>query len=162
MHRVRFFLPGKKSCSAPAIFRPKPDSFLYIIFTILTQKKADVNAPVLSAVGGFHIFKYSNDIWYQVGTFHLPGSFMSATAIPAIASVAPVSLPIPPIIAAVEAAIAAVILIVKNWGAISKWFKGVWETVCKGVEDIGKGLRDFFSGLWDGTKSVTENSLEWN
>lgn len=87
-------------------------------------------------------------------------SFMSATAIPAISAVAPAILPILPIIAAVVAAIVAVILIVKNWGKISEWFKGVWETVCKGVEDIGKGLADFFSGLWDGIKSVIETV--WN
>ena len=107
-----------------------------------------VIGKVISSVGG---------IISVVGKFV---GFMSATAIPAIASVAPVILPILPIIAAVVAAVIAVIAIVKNWGAISEWFKGVWETVCKGVEDIGKGLGDFFSGLWDGIKSVTETV--WN
>ncbi|MGN0254750.1 MAG: phage tail tape measure protein [Eubacterium sp.] len=107
-----------------------------------------VIGKVISSVGG---------IITVVGKFV---GFMSATAIPAIASVAPVILPILPIIAAVVAAIIAVIAIVKNWGAISEWFKGVWETVCKGVETIGQGLGDFFSGLWDGIKSVTETV--WN
>ena len=107
-----------------------------------------VIGKVISSVGG---------IISVVGKFV---GFMSATAIPAIASVAPVILPILPIIAAVVAAVVMVIAIVKNWGAISEWFKGAWETVCNAVETIGKGLGDFFSGLWDGIKSVTETV--WN
>jgi phage-related minor tail protein len=69
-------------------------------------------------------------------------------------------LPMIGIIAAVVAAIAAIILIVKNWGAISEWFKGVWEKVCGGVKEVGTALGDFFSGLWNGIK--TKTSETWN
>lgn len=65
-------------------------------------------------------------------------------------------LPIIGIIAAIVAAVVAVIAIVKNWGAISEWFKGVWEGVVNGVKAVGSGLADFFGGLWNGIKSAFE------
>ena len=69
-------------------------------------------------------------------------------------------LPMIGIIAAVVAAIAAIILIVKNWGAISKWFKGVWEKVCGGVKETGAALGYFFSEMWNGIKAKTSET--WN
>jgi TP901 family phage tail tape measure protein len=111
--------------------------------------------PVLIIIG--KVISSVGTIVSAVGSFV---GFMSATAIPAIGAVIPAIVPILPIIAAVVAAIIAVIAIVKNWGAISEWFKGVWEAVCNGVMAIGQGLADFFSGLWNGIKSVTETV--WN
>lgn len=111
--------------------------------------------PVLVIIG--KVITAVGSITSAVGAF---SGFMSASAIPAVSAVIPAIAPILPIIAAVAAAIAAVILIVKNWGAISEWFKGVWETVCSGVQTIGQGLGDFFSGLWDGIKAATETV--WN
>lgn len=111
--------------------------------------------PVLVIIG--KVITAVGSITSAVGAF---SGFMSATAIPAVSAVIPAIAPILPVIAAVAAAIAAVILIVKNWGAISEWFKGVWETVCSGVQTIGQGLGDFFSGLWDGIKAATETV--WN
>lgn len=64
------------------------------------------------------------------------------------------------IIAAVVAAVVAVIAIIKNWGAISNWFKGVWEGVCNGVKAVGTALGNFFTGLWNGVKNVTTTA--WN
>ena len=45
-------------------------------------------------------------------------------------------LPMIGIIAAVVAAVVTVIAIIKNCGAISNWFKGVWEGVCNGVKAV--------------------------
>ncbi|MGO5160511.1 MULTISPECIES: phage tail tape measure protein [unclassified Bilifractor] len=69
-------------------------------------------------------------------------------------------LPMIGIIAAVVAAVVAVIAIIKNWGAISNWFKGVWEGVCNGVKAVGTDLGNFFTGLWNGIKTVTTTA--WN
>jgi phage-related minor tail protein len=69
-------------------------------------------------------------------------------------------LPMIGIIAAVVAAVVAVIAIIKNWGAISNWFKGVWEGVCNGVKAVGTALGNFFTGLWNGVKTVTTTA--WN
>jgi phage-related minor tail protein len=69
-------------------------------------------------------------------------------------------LPMIGIIAAVVAAVVAVIAIIKNWGAISNWFKGVWEGVCNGVKAVGTSLGNFFTGLWNGVKTVTTTA--WN
>ena len=69
-------------------------------------------------------------------------------------------LPMIGIIAAVVAAVVAVIAIIKNWGAISNWFKGVWECVCNGVKSVGTALGNFFTGLWNGVKTVTTTA--WN
>lgn len=87
-------------------------------------------------------------------------SFITTTAIPAITAVSVPILPIIAIIAAVVAAIIGVIAIVKNWGAISEWFSGVWNKVCSGVKAVGQGLGSFFSGLWNGIKSATQTA--WN
>ena len=69
-------------------------------------------------------------------------------------------LPMIGIIAGVVAAVVAVIEIVKHWGQITEWFKGVWDKVCSGVKTVGEGLASFFTGLWSGIKSGTETA--WN
>jgi TP901 family phage tail tape measure protein len=69
-------------------------------------------------------------------------------------------LPMIGIIAGVVAAVVAVIAIIKNWGEISNWFRGVWEGVCSGVKAVGTSLGSFFTGLWNGIKSVTTTA--WN
>ncbi len=47
------------------------------------------------------------------------------------------------VIAAVAAAIVGVIAVVKNWGAIVEWLKGVWE-----------GISNFFGTLWETVKLI--------
>ena len=111
--------------------------------------------PVIVGVG--KVISAVGSVTSTVGTFV---GFLSGTVIPAITACSAPILPIIAVIAAVVAAIVGVIAIIKNWGAISKWFKGVWETVCSGVQSIGQALGTFFSGLWDGIKSVTETV--WN
>ena len=69
-------------------------------------------------------------------------------------------LPMIGIIAGVVAAVVAVVEIIKHWGEISEWFKGVWDKVCSGVKEVGEGLATFFTGLWDGIKSGTQAA--WN
>ena len=111
--------------------------------------------PVLVVVG--KVISSVGSIISVVGSFV---GFISATLIPAIAAVSVPILPIIAIIAAVVAAVVGVIAVVKNWGAISEWFGGVWSTVCDGVKSIGEGLGDFFGGLWGGIKSKTSSAWE--
>ena len=61
--------------------------------------------------------------------------------------------PIIGIIAAVVAAIALIVLAVKNWGAISQWFGSVWTAVCGGLTTAWQTVMGFFSsipGWWNG------------
>ena len=51
-------------------------------------------------------------------------------------------------IAAIVAAIVAIIAVIKNWGSIVKWLKGVWS-----------GITGFFSGLWTGIQNVFNTSM---
>lgn len=53
------------------------------------------------------------------------------------------------VIAAVAAAIVGVIAVVKNWGAIVEWLKGVWG-----------GISDFFSTLWEAVKLIFSAAWE--
>lgn len=69
-------------------------------------------------------------------------------------------LPIIAIIAAIIAAVVAIIAIIKNWGAISEWFKGVWENVTETVTNLWQSIADFFRGLWDGLVQTFKNV--WN
>ncbi|MCI7301833.1 MAG: hypothetical protein SOR93_03490 [Clostridiales Family XIII bacterium] len=100
-----------------------------------------------------------------IGVLAKIGPLITSTILPAISGALP-------IIIGVIAAVTAVILIIKNWGTISEWFKGVWETVSSGIltaweavkqffdgipewwRGIWKGISDFFSSIWNGIKSV--------
>ena len=77
--------------------------------------------------------------------FKLVSGVITGTAIPAIGGVITAIAPFLPIIAAVAAAIAGIILIVKNWGAISEWFKGVWDKVCSGIKTAWEAVTSFFT-----------------
>ena len=63
-------------------------------------------------------------------------------------------LPIIGIIAAIIAAVVAIIAIIKNWGAITEWFKGLWETVSTAIMSIWQTISDFFKGIWEGLVSI--------
>lgn len=63
-------------------------------------------------------------------------------------------LPIIGIIAAVAAAIAGIIAIVQNWGAITEWFGNLWATVCNGIGQMVESLKQWFSGLWTHLQGV--------
>jgi phage-related minor tail protein len=62
--------------------------------------------------------------------------------------------PIIAIIAAVAAAITAIIVIVKNWGAITEWFKNLWTNICNGIGTAIESLKSWFMGLWTHIQNV--------
>lgn len=77
------------------------------------------------------------------------GAAITGTILPAIGAAIAAAAPVIAVIAGVVAAITGVILIIKNWGAIVEWLKGIWE-----------GFKSFISGLWNGIKSLA--STVWN
>lgn len=54
-------------------------------------------------------------------------------------------LPVIGIIAGVAAAIAGIIAIVKNWGAITEWFGQLWQVVSEKLMELWNGLVVFFT-----------------
>ena len=54
-------------------------------------------------------------------------------------------LPVIGIIAGVAAAIAGIIAIVKNWGAITEWFGNLWQSVFQKLMELWNGLVVFFT-----------------
>ena len=54
-------------------------------------------------------------------------------------------LPVIGIIAGVAAAIAGIIAIVKNWGAITEWFGQLWQAVSEKLMELWNGLVVFFT-----------------
>ena len=54
-------------------------------------------------------------------------------------------LPVIGIIAGVAAAIAGIIAIVKNWGAITEWFGKLWQTVSQKLMELWNGVAVFFT-----------------
>ena len=62
-------------------------------------------------------------------------------------------LPVIGIIAGVAAAIAGIIAIVKNWGAITEWFGQLWQAVSQKLMELWNGLWSqvsaFFTNTWN-------------
>lgn len=69
-------------------------------------------------------------------------------------------LPIIGIIAGIVAAIAGIILVIQNWGAITEWFKGVWETITETVSVVVQQLATFFMSAWNGIVSFFTTTWE--
>lgn len=73
--------------------------------------------------------------------------------------------PIGIIIGVVAAAIAGIILVIKNWGKITEWFSGVWTKVTGWVKDAAEKVGNWVSEKWtavkDWTKEAWGNVKEW-
>ncbi|EEO6198961.1 phage tail protein [Listeria monocytogenes] len=66
------------------------------------------------------------------------------------------------VIAAIAAVIAGVILIIKNWGKIVEWLKGVWETISEFFSNLWEDIKQIFSDAWEGIKQwFIELMIEW-
>lgn len=64
------------------------------------------------------------------------------------------------IILGITAAITAIILIIKNWGAISEWFGNLWKTITDKLKEIWTSVKEFFINLWQGI--VDKVKSVWN
>lgn len=68
--------------------------------------------------------------------------------------------PITLIILAVIAAITAIILVVKNWGAISEWFQNLWVKITEKLQEIWNNIKLFFVNLWNSI--IDKVTTVWN
>lgn len=73
--------------------------------------------------------------------------------------------PIGIIIGVVAAAIAGIILVIKNWGKITEWFGKVWKDVTgwikQAAEDVGNWVSDKWEKVTSWTKEAWGNVKEW-
>jgi phage-related minor tail protein len=101
---------------------------------------------VISAVGTITSAIGSLTTFLGIGTAATTAAGTAATATGAAVGAASIPLlPIIGIIAAIIAAVIAIIAIVKNWGAITDWFKGVWSGFCDGIQTAWTAVGDFFT-----------------
>lgn len=78
--------------------------------------------------------------------------------IPAITALGSTLLPVIGVIAGVAAAIAAVIVVIKNWDKITAWFSKTWETVTTEVSDAATAVGDLVSEKWNNIKEWTSEA----
>lgn len=71
-----------------------------------------------------------------------------------------VTSPITLIILAIVAAITAIILIIKNWGAISEWFGELWTSITDTLKDVWNSVKEFFINCWQSICDTAKNI--WN
>ena len=71
-----------------------------------------------------------------------------------------VTSPITLIILAIVAAITAIILIIKNWGAISEWFGELWTSITDTLKDVWNSVKEFFINCWQSICDTATNV--WN
>lgn len=116
-------------------------------FIIKAALVAAAVGPVISGIGGVvtTVGALTKGIGEVMDTVSAAGALSNPTIL---------------IIVGIAAAIGGVIAIIKNWGAITEWFSGVWSSICSGVQTVGEALGTFFSGLWDGIKTAT--STAWD
>lgn len=118
--------------------------------------------PVLSIGGRIisGIGTLTSGIGSVIKVIGVIGPVLTGTVLPAIGGVLAAIAPALPIILGVAAAIAAVILVVKNWGAITEWFSGVWSSVTTWVGDQVQALKEKITNAWNNIKTTTSNV--WN
>ena len=113
-----------------------------------------VVGPILSAVGGVmaSIKNISEGLSTLVtlgpkiaGIVGPIGTLITGTIIPAIGGVVAAIVPFLPVIAAVGAAIAAVVVVVKNWGTITDWISEKWAAFTAYISEAVTTIHDFFT-----------------
>lgn len=113
-----------------------------------------VVGPILSAVGGVmaSIKNISEGLSTIVslgpkiaGIVGPIGTLLTGTIIPAIGGVVAAIVPFLPVIAAVGAAIAAVVVVVKNWGTITDWISEKWAAFTAYISEAVTTIHDFFT-----------------
>lgn len=76
--------------------------------------------------------------------------------------------PLIAVIAAVAAVITTVIVVIQNWGSITEWLGGVWETIKTKLSEIWNSIKEtasnifnsikeFFSNVWNSIKETVSN-----
>lgn len=79
------------------------------------------------------------------GALSSVGAVITGTIIPAIGAVVSAIIPFLPVIAGVAPAIAAVVLVVKNWGTITDWISEKWAAFTEYISEAVTAISEFFS-----------------
>ena len=88
------------------------------------------------------------------------GAAITGTIIPAIGAVVTAIIPFLPIIAGVAAAIAAVVLVVKNWGDITDWISEKWAAFTKYISEAVAAIAEFFTTNFSNFRQSFSNLTE--
>ena len=63
-------------------------------------------------------------------------------------------LPIIAVILAIVAAVIAIVAIVRHWGEICEWFKGVWENFTAVIKAVWEQTSEYLKAAWEALKQV--------
>lgn len=88
------------------------------------------------------------------------GAAITGTIIPAIGAVVAAIIPFLPIIVGVAAAIAAVVLVVKNWGDITDWISEKWAAFTKYISEAIAAIAEFFTTNFSNFRQSFSNLTE--
>lgn len=80
--------------------------------------------------------------------------FMAPAIAVAISTMEAPLLPIIAVIAAIVAAVVAVVMIVRHWGEICEWFKGVWQNFTAVIQAVWEQLKQYLQAAWEALKTV--------
>ena len=126
-----------------------------------------ISKNVLPGIGSF-----ASSIGTKLVTaFSSLGTMITGTVLPTIGAF--LTNPITLTIAAIAAAITAVILVIKNWGAIVEWLGGLWEDFkdsCRllwnilpdGFKNAAKAICDVLSGIGDFIVELFTHPINWD
>lgn len=94
------------------------------------------------------------------GVLSTIGTAITGTIIPAIGAVVSAIIPFLPIIAGVAAAIAAVVLVVKNWGDITDWISEKWAAFTEYISEAVAAIAEFFTTNFSNFRQSFSNLTE--
>ena len=144
-------------------FSDRAEKILEIVFSTIgdvlktvgdalqTIAQNETAVEILKALGGAIAIVVGAIIAWNIAQLVLNG-LMGLFAI--------ITSPITLIILGIIAAITAIILIIKNWGAISEWFGNLWKTITDKLKEIWTSVKEFFINLWQGI--VDKVKSVWN
>jgi phage-related protein len=114
---------------------------------VIVGKIVSVVGSITSAVGSFITF-----IPTLTAALTAVGACITGTVIPAIVSVVTAIAPFLLIGAAIAAVIAGIILVVKNWGAITEWIGQKWQEFCDFIMPVLQSIGEFFASIFEKIK----------
>lgn len=79
--------------------------------------------------------------------------------IPAITGALAAAAPVVAVVAGIAAAITAVILVVKNWGEITEWVSGVWESAKKTIGTAMDSVKTTVSNAWNSMRDAVSGAM---
>jgi len=87
------------------------------------------------------------------------GTVITTAVIPAIVGVVTACAPFLAIGAAIAAVIGGIVLVVKNWGAITEWASGVWSAFSDFIGGVVEGIGNFFSNTFTAIGETTTTAF---